>query len=99
MKRSNLQNLALQQRFICNASPNAQDSGNWHAAIAARNHNAFFSVAINSPGTDFLAIDNFIFEPVRPYAVPEPGMLALFSLGLAGIGFAGRKARIKGSTK
>jgi hypothetical protein len=51
------------------------------------------SVAINSPGTDFLAIDNFIFEPVRPYSVPEPGMFALFGFGLAGIGFASKSKR------
>jgi hypothetical protein len=49
------------------------------------------SVAINVPGTDFFAIDNLIFEPVK--AVPVPPALILFASGL--IGLIGIARRIK----
>jgi hypothetical protein len=45
------------------------------------------SVSINDPGTDFLAIDNFIFEPVTRAQIPVSPVLALVGIGLAGFGY------------
>ena len=51
------------------------------------------SIVINVPRTDFMAIDDFIFEPITPAnRVSEPPLLLLLLTGLLGLVTGVRKS-------
>jgi hypothetical protein len=55
-----------------------------------------YTMDVDGRGARFLAVREGVLEDgtyIETLAIPEPSILALFGLGLLGLGFAGRKVR------
>jgi len=82
------------------AGPNAQGVFNFSSFSLLNNSNIFSYVRVLGYACDALGncnrssnLANFAIDDISTQAVPEPGTMALFGLGMAGLGLMARRRR------